>query len=326
MPGQIVYSAATLAGGLRGDFWDTYVSTYKAMSERVSAMMVLDVPSDKLTETYGYYRTSPHPKRWVRGNSIPEKGFKAVAFSVTNKDYGIKTSWHANDRMDDQTKSLPAFVAATAEKFGLLDERVAYQILTGATDLNLLESIPNAPDGVGICNATDGDGAARFGVTGGNVETGGGVATSEAIRDDFFSALGRFRQFQDTEGQPLLDPGTIDGGMTVTYNVGLDKVFREAFAQRITLQTAGVSNVILDAGLAVTLRPTSRITDNDWWVILNGVKTKPMFRQTRQPVQEHAVTMDNSDHARTTKEESWQADCRYGYGIALPYGIVKVNN
>lgn len=327
MPGQTVYAADVLTAGLRGDFWDTYLKTSDGLKPRLPLMMDLDVPSDKLTETYGYFNSAPHPRRWVRGNAIPEKGFKGVSFSVTNKDYGISIPWHVNDRMDDQTKSLFNMAQNGGAGFALLDERILYQILTGSTDLDLLESIPNAPDGVGICNATDGDGAARFGVSGGNVETGGGVASSEAIRDDYISALNRFRQFQDTEGQPLFDPSIIDSGCTVTYGVANDKVFREAFMQRMTVQSSvAPSNIILDSGLNVTLVPTPRITDNDWWVFLNGIRRKPVFRQTRQPIQEHTATMENSDWARKHKEESIQWDCRYGYGVAVPYGVCKVNN
>jgi phage major head subunit gpT-like protein len=326
MPGNPVYAADLLTAGLRGDFWDTYAKTSEGLKARFPSMMELDIPSDKLTETYGYFNSAPHPRRWVRGNAIPEKGFKGVAYSVTNKDYAIKIPWHVNDRMDDQTRSLYTFAQNGGAGFALLDERALYQILTGATDLDMLESVPNAPDGVGICNATDGDGAARFGVSGGNVVSGGGVTTSELVRVDFFKTIVAFRSFQDTEGQPLHDPSIIDSGVTVTYGIANEKAFREAFGQRFSLQTAATSNIILDAGIKVTLVPTARITDNDWWVFLDGIKRKPVFRQTRQAIQEHSATMDNSDWVRAHKEESIQWDCRYGYGVNAAYGVCKVNN
>lgn len=338
MPGSIVVASNLLTAGLRSDFWDTYERTYNGMQARLSKVMELNVPSDKLTEIYGYFLSSPYPRRWPRGEGLPNKNFKGVQFSVTNRDWAVRVSWHENDRQDDQTKSLRDRATAAGEHFATLDERVFFQINTGATDSQLLPAIPNAPDGVGLYSATDGDSANRFGVSGGNIVTGNGVASAGTIRSDFFNAIERFRQFQDTEGQPLWDDSVIDSGYVLFFNVANWQVVAEAFQQGRTMQilqnvaaaenvaAATPTNIVMDSGLNVELVPTQRITDNDMFVYLKGARRKPIFKQVRQPIREWFATMDNSDSSRDTKIEYAQWEARFGYGVMLPYGAVQINN
>ena len=51
-----------------------------------------------------------------------------------------------------------------------------------------------------------------------------------------------------------------------------------------------------------------------------------MFQQVRRTLRESFGNMSNSDSARQTKTEHIQWDERSGYGIALPYQTVKINN
>jgi hypothetical protein len=330
--GQGVYAgnavdSLVLAAGLRGDFWETYSRTYEGLKPFLGEFMQLDVPSDKLAEIYGYFGAAPYHSRWPRGEAMRTKAFKGFQWTVANKDYALRVDWHKNDRADDQTKSLYQRAQEVGSNFATMDERVLIQLCTGATDIELLESLPNAPDGVGLYSATDGDGAARFGISGGNIVTGTGIATSEAIRVDLFTAIVRAMGFKDTENQPLFDASTILKGITILFGAANFKIFNEAFKQMFTVQSSvAPTNIILDAAINVTLRPNPRITDNDWFVFFNGVPRKPIFSQKRQEIREFFADMSNSDYCRDTGMEYLQWDCRRGYGIALPFATVKVNN
>lgn len=334
MAGQIIESAATLTAGLRSDFIGTYRRMYDSILPRLSRVMQLGVPSDKITEFYAYYESAPHPVRWSRGNNIASKGFKSVGYNVTNYDWGRRIEWHVNDRMDDQTKSLFQQARALGENFALLHERIFFQIIRSANDPDLLPSIPLAPDGASLY-ATTVSGVDRFGAPGGNLLTGSGVSTAQDIRNDFFNAIEQFKLFQDTEGQPLLHDDILDRGIVVIYGAKNERVFREAFRQERTVQTqvvggtgtaAAVTNIIMESGLAVTLQSTQRIPDDDWFIFLEGTEIKPIFQQERQGLQENVATMDNSDSARDTKIEYIQWHARYGYGINVPYQTIMINN
>ncbi len=333
-----VISANMLTAGLRSEFADTYLKQKRASDTRVSDVMLTDVPSDKLTEIYGYFESAPHMRRWVRGKGIPSKPFASKQFSVTNKDWGQRVEWHRNDRMDDQTGTLFEAAQAAGRSAGALDERILFQIMTAASDFDLLESIPNAPDGVALFSTVDGDGAARFGATNGNLLSGSGVATGSAIRTDLWSVIAQARLYQGTEGQPLFDDAMLDAGVTIMYGAANEEVFREAFVQELTafIRTgastsdtggvAAVTNTVLASGMPITLWPTQRITDNDWFVAFKGAPKKAIFSQNREALQEEFATMENSDSARETGIEYGQWHLRKGYGVALPYGLIKVNN
>jgi len=326
MPGQIV-TANTLTAGIRSDFADAYKSAYNASKERLSNVMDMGIPSDKLIELYAYFETAPFPRLWKRGDAIPRDAFESVQFNVENRDWAIRVEWHENDREDDQTRSLMQRARDAGANFATLPERVWFQILTGATSTELLPAIPNAPDGAAMFSATDGAGDARFGFVGGNILTGGGIASSAAVRADAFGAMEVMRSFQDTEGQPLWDDSVLDAGFQLVYAVGNDEVFREAFIQSRTLDgSAAVTNIILESGLNLDLWATQRLSGNDWYIFAKGAPYKPVFQQIRRPLREAYSNVDNSDESRATKIEGVQWDSREGYGLMLPYQCVKVNN
>ena len=326
MPGQIV-TANTLTAGIRADFAQAYKSAYSASKERLQSVMDMGIPSDKLPEIYAYFESAPYPRIWNRGDAIPRDAFESVQFNVTNKDWAIRVEWHENDREDDLTRSLMQRARDSGANFATLPERVFFQVLTGATSNDLLQAIPNAPDGAALFSATDGAGDDRFGFSGGNIVTGTGVASSAAVRNDAFNAMEALRSFQDTEGQPLWPDELLDQGFQIIYPVGNDEVFREAFIQGRTLEGgAAVTNIILESGLKLDLWATQRLTGNDWYLFAKGATYKPVFQQIRRPLRESYSNMDNSDEARSTKIEGVQWDSREGFGVMLPYQSLKINN
>ena len=327
--GQIVVSANTLTAGIRSEFANTYKASYDVVKTRLANVMELGVPSSRLTELYAYYESAPQARLWTRGDAIPVDEFSSVQFSVTNRDFGIRIEWQEQDREDDQTRSLMDRARDAGRSFAQLPERVLFQYMTGATDPDLMPAIPNAPDGAALYSTTDGAGGARFGITNGNLLTGTGVATSAAVRTDFFSAIDQVRGFQDTKGAPLWNDSILESGWTVIYGVHNDQTFREAFIQGRTLDGgAALTNIILDSGLKVSLWATQRIGtgDDDWFIFANTPGKRAMFQQVRRTLRESYGNMSNSDSARQTKVEHIQWDERSGYGVALPYQTVKVNN
>ena len=331
MPSNIVVTAAQLTQWIRTEFADAYKLAADGLGPRIDAMMQRGIPSNALTEFYGYFEAAPYPRRWPRGTNITSENFLSQTFSVVNYDWGRRVPWHRNDRRDDRTQSLLDQARSCGEHWATLDERVFFQIVRAAADVNLLPAIPNAPDGA-VLYATTAGGAARFGVTGGNLITGNGVAAAQTIRNDFYEARSRFRRFQDQKGQPLFSESILDAGYIVIFGAGNEQAFAEAFYQQMTIGAVGVapvtavSNIVKDQLLNVTLVPTQRITDNDWFIFLKGSPKKPIFSQEREPLRESFATEDNSDHARDSGEEYAQWASRRGYGVGPAYGTIEVNN
>lgn len=329
MPGMNVISSATLVAGIRSEFVPTYERMYKGIQDRL-APMVKFVPSDKASETFAWFESAPAWKIWRAGESITSKPFKDSSFTVLNRDWGIKLEWRENDKNDDQTRSLMTRAREAGSSGPLLHERVLFQMLQGSTDNDLLPSVPNAADGSSLFSSST-----RFGATGGNSLTGSGVASGPAIVLDFFRAKAQLQKFKDTESQPLWDPSVFDAGFVVYFNSDNERVFTEAFRQAIqayanSTSNAGVSNLPQASGLNVTLVPTQRITTDDWFVGLKGCPDgkQPFVILERQTPRELTALVgdNNSDSARNTKVESIQWDARFGYGIATPYALVRLDN
>ena len=179
MPGQPVISSSpgVLSAGLQDAFFDTYTPAAENNKARLSRIAEF-IPSDKEQERFAFYESPPHPAIWRDGESVRRKGFKDQTWTVPNRDWGIAVDWSKNHRMDDQTHSLRQQAEGAGLNMALVDERALIQIITNATDTNILPSIPNAPDGSALFVTST-----RFGASGGNTVTGSGVATSAPSGD-----------------------------------------------------------------------------------------------------------------------------------------------
>jgi phage major head subunit gpT-like protein len=333
-----IITSELLTNGLRMEFWDTYEKIKNRLpDEQLGMVMDLSITATNRKHDFGYIEAAPHAEQWVRGAGIPEDAMDSTKFSVTAYNWGRRVKWMEDDREDEQTQSLLPMARMAGESFALLPQRFFFDLITNDSALNsTLPAVPNAPDGAAMFYATDGDGDDRFGVSGGNLISGGGVTTTALIQSDYYTALQRFSEFQDGKGYPMFNPGTIDGGVVIIYPPELREIMEKAFLQKrqgvdITGSNAGTTptNIIFDASRNVTLWCSSYLSDaNDWFVFLKNAPVKPTFTMERRALRELTSLMDdnNSDSVRTTKEEYIQWDSRLGAGIALPYAAIKVTN
>ena len=329
MPQLPVISDSTLTGAIRATFTDAYERRIDKITPRLSQVMDLALPSDKLTEIYAWYLAAPHPSRWDRGTPIPTANFDSRQYSVSSVDWGKRVPYHVNDVNDDQTRTLLGRVGDTGKGFAILPERVFFQILLGSTDADLLDAVPIGADGAALF-ATTAAGADRFGVTNGNLLPGNTVASVETLHQDLFLAVSQALLFQDGEGQPLLQPEDVTDGMTIIYGSANEEVFRKAFTQRMQLEAGGganaaTSNVVLDAGMSFSLWSTPRITNNDWFIFFNSVRP-PIFEQVLEPMSEVSADLQNSDQVRDLGLAYTQWKARMGYGIQETYGAIQIDN
>lgn len=326
-------SSLDLARRLRAEFVNTY-NNGVTIPDQLEACMRLGVASDQREEFYGYHESAPNFERWDRDNPFPVSEIDSKSFSVENHRFAGAVEWHEDDLADLQLPGFEDRARQIANKARLIPLRAFFEILGASA--SLLKRIPTAPDGAALYAATAGGGD-RFGVSGGNLISGSGVATAAAIRTDFWGALhGRLGAFLDPRGEPLLED-ELDGEIVVVFGRHLSEVFTEAFKQERTLAIvtqggnnvggAAVTNSIREGNLNVRLWPTSRITDSDWSIFVNSPNVpKPIFEQKRRDLRIRMRTENNSDRALETGRHGIYCDLRSGFGVNLPYGTVKINN
>lgn len=329
-----VIASQVLANGLRTEFADTYSAIQNRQADsRLSLVMDLSIGATNREHEFAYFEAAPHMAQWTRGSSIPEDAFDSVSFTTPVYTWGRRIKWHKEDRKDDQTQSLMDIARMAGQSAALLPERFFFDLLTSGTDT--LPAVPNAPDGVPFFNTTDGDGAARFGVTDGNLLTGSTIASVSAIRTDYYNAIEQFKQMQDGKGQPLLSDEVIDSGVVCIHSAADTEAMEEAFMQRRQGEVYGSntaaatpSNLVQDASRNVTLWGSQRLATGDWYVFLRDPAKRATFMLDREGIQEYSSLEgdNNSDHTRNTGEEYVQWERRAGAGIALPYSAIKINN
>lgn len=320
------------AEAFRADLQTTFVTTYEKQavaSPKLSAFMALDVPSDKRAEIYGYPESMPTIDRWERGEPIPREESRIVTYEIFNEDWGKAFEYHENDLDDLKLIEGRTWVRGLAKRAGQVPERVAFQLIDGTTNAKLLPSIPLAPDGAALFAATAG-GAARFGVTGGNIVTGNGYSGA-AIRATLMGlVIPRFMAFKDTKSEPLLDQSQIENRLVILANSDYYEGFAEAFSQAITRSdgpagSAGVTNIVMDSGLTIELWLTQRKSVDNWIVVAPNAGPPPLVWQKRAAVRTIDEDRTNSDRARNTKQNSFQVDFRAGAGMNLPFAAIQVD-
>ena len=346
MPSPVV-AGRSFIPGLRSELLGTYRRMYEAQRERLARVMNLDLPSTKRTEFYFFWQSAPHMVKWAYGEQMSEGGFKGVRFNITNVRWGRAISWQADDRADDQTNSLLDQARGLGQSAALLDERVLFQIMQGTTDADLLSDaggdpgnestaggVPNAPDGQALFSTTSDGSAARFGATGGNLLTGSALTTGPleaSMRTDYWAVREQWGLMQDTEGQPLFNSQDLEGEVVFALAADNWEIATQAFQRSVIPVAAGsggagVTDELGARGLTPTIWPTQRITTDDFYSALASVGNRAVFSQSREGINEVIATMENSDIARQSDEESIRFKLRRGYGVAEPYALIRTNN
>lgn len=333
-----------LTAGLQAEFADTYsVIRNRQADSRLASVMDLSISTDTRTTTFGYIEAAPHMSFWPRGGAIPQDAMSALQFSVSIYEFAKRISWSKFGRKDEQTQTLMDMARMAGQSAALLPEIFFFELVNNSA--STLPAIPNSPDGNGFFSATHGGaggGGDRFGISGGNLLTGTGVATIHDVQGDFYAAVERFAGFQDGQGQPMFLADQLDNGFVVIHPETDTQIFDIAFRQMragVGMDSAGArggtvvaasaeTNLIQDGGRNVTLWPTQRLTTPDWYVFLKNPPKQPTFFLERQGVVEESALEgeNNSDLQRTTGEEYVQWYSRSGAGVALPYGAIMVDN
>ncbi len=331
MASNPVIAGNVLVAGLN-DRWKATYEGALASYPWIDKIMDRTPTSDKRTEIYAYFKSAPQLERKPDAQNIASESFDADQYSCTNFEVEKRIPWRKKDREDDMLKSLMVHVEMLARDAATYDARIAGQMLAGATDVKLLEVVPNAPDG-GALFATTASGAARFGATSGNLLTGSGVSNPDQITTDMFAAIAQYQLFQDTKGRRLFSDEILDGEYLVLYAPSASNAlqFTKAFKQMIVASTAGaagagVSNPIVATGMNITAKPFFYLSGGDWIVGAVNAPIKALFKQTRIPYYTTYAVEQNSDTARNEDVEAFYVKGRLGFGINLAAPLVKIDN
>lgn len=322
-----------LAKGVQQIFKDTYAPEAESVSALIGdGLMKLSVGSDGLFENYAYHTSPLHPEYRDRGAPPRDGLIESVGWQVRNLNWEREILWHEDDEQDDRLNHIRARAAEASINWAWLDARVAFQMLSGTADPLLLPSIPLAPDGAALFSATDGSGADRFGVTGGNLVGGQTLNTEQGFEEAFLATKQRLLQFRDTHGiAPLNLDSSLKSGLVLYYSRDNEEVVSAALARKFRATFTGVagegasqSNYFIDGDMKVEARGTVFLSGSDFYLGLKKPRHQPLFRQDRMKLRMLPITPENSPERHG--EVGFWLKSRSGFGMNLPTSIVKATS
>jgi hypothetical protein len=273
------------------------------------------------------WESVPIPNLWQYGEGRTRKSVKDIYLTLYHYNWELSLEWLRWDEEDiSNNDKMQRLLEAQAERFIQLPDIFVAEYLSATADK--YPALANAYDGVALHSATDGDGAARFGVTGGNIITGNGVANPAAIKKDLFAAKRRLTEFLDTQDQPYFQPEecSIDK-FTVVHSPALIDVMETTRDAKYTYIETGIntaaSNIVQQK---FDTWPNQRLSGNDWYIIVKHPYLKPFVKVDRDTMEQQLEDESNSDYSRDTGSRSSLCHQRFGIAPFAPQSTIHVNN
>lgn len=323
-----VLSYEALHDGLRNELMGTFRQINQSNPNVKKVTLFTDA---KGRVDLWYYRTGVSKPGYIGPNGkFPKATMGERKHKTVTRDFGLDISWKRTDREDDKTQTLYQDAKQIGEGYATFPDEFMIQVITGASDYRLLPVIPKTPDGAGLFSATEGNGSARFRLSGsgygGNLLTGGGV-TPIKIREDFFKVKNlMFAKMKKPNGEDFIYSDNRLKRFMIMYSPELDEAMQEAFKQKIVLDTAGVSNIMIDSNNVPELWMNNRLSGNSYYIFNLDADVMPFIFSTHKAVDTIEYNRTNSDLARFNRLEGILTEYRVQYGLAEAYGVVKVSN
>lgn len=283
-------------------------------------------PKDSTVQSasYGWKESVDFPSYWEYGKGRKERSFRDRLIEVGLHGYELKVSVNSYDRRSDQLEDPKTHIERGIKRFHQIPIKFIADFLNGTP--NLIPELTLAYDGQNLFSTTA-DGAARFGVTDGNLKSASGF-TAQSIYNDVFRAQQQFLNMKDPSGEPIFDEEDVSfENMVAIVPPHLNEVALTAakakFFRNDTTSTVASDN-ILSGTFQVKL--FNQLSDSSsWFVVLEHPWYKPFLLRQESSLRNFWADMSNSDVARETNKETLFADQRVGMGILCPFVIIKFN-
>jgi len=327
----VINQTQSLQAGIQSALNDTWRQNWPVYKEQQSSLLHFLPWSSIRKADYGWKERVPFPVLWRYGTGRTRQIFRDRKITISIYPYDLTQIWSGWDADDDQLDGpggIRKHVSMGVKRFLQLPDVLYTEYFTGVASLN--PALALSYDGVNLFSTVDGDGAARFGVTGGNIVTGSGVTTHAKVKDDIVAARRRFLAFQEpVTGQPLFDPADVAyQSMLYVIPKELDGIFQGISEQELiytdpTINTAQ-SNFLKGKIKYVV---NQRLTDvNDWYCVLLHPYWKAFAYRGPQKVRHIYAEINNSDEARETNNNLSYSDVRLGLGPWAPFTVIRVSN
>ena len=257
--------------------------------------LAMSIPSDRETENYGWLGAAPALTE-LKGESMPEEGFKQFAYALTNKEYAKAISIREKDMRRDKIGQIRPRIGEMAQKAA-----EHWDVLTAAA----IVANGNAYDGVAFFASTHAESGSNQVnlLTTSHYSVIGDVSTATTptiaeMANILPSVVGHFHTLTDDKGDPING-----GAKAFTILSGSVPIWAAVNGALSSVTVVGASNAysnpvmgVLGDGYSIrnVLSPRLSSFTTDFFIFRNDGIVKPFIHQEEVPL-ESQMTDTGSD-------------------------------
>lgn len=323
----VVSNHQSIQAGILADFKDFWRQGFPVFKKQQERMCRVIPPNNLRTITEVWKESVPFPEYWAYGAGRKVQTFKDINTTLGKCNYELTIGWSRFDEEDDQLGDLRTHIQSGVGRYKMLTDALIAEYLNNSASLN--PAILNAYDGAVLISTTDGDGAARFGVTGGNLVDGAGNTPDGLIHDLAIIQQRLLAAVDPTAGKPIFSPeDAAYSKMLCIVPKELNELFQKtAESENIKLAS---NNMVSESNYMkgkFEWEANNYLTDtSDWFVVIQHSFFKPLMLREPSAPEVVFADMSNSDSARDTGEYKAHSHVRTAIGPFFPFSIFKVNN
>uniref|UniRef100_A0A6H1ZGH8 Capsid protein n=1 Tax=viral metagenome TaxID=1070528 RepID=A0A6H1ZGH8_9ZZZZ len=326
----IISNAQSRLAGVQADLAATWQRDFPIYKEMQEAFLFYLPYTTIRNAPYAFKDRIPFPRPYPYGKGRDHQGFKDRLINVGLIPFELTLGWDRRDALDDQLKDLERHVSTGMQRYFQLPDVLIGEYMSGVAAYNI-DGLQLCFDGVSLYSATDGDGNARFGVTGGNIITGQGVSTTARVMSDIIKIRRRFLEMKEpVTNQPL------HNSKDIVYNnihyiipAHLDGIFSQIQEQELIYSDPTIVNSqsnMLKGKIKYTINQRLSADSNSFFAVLKADYWRPFAYRAPQDVNTIFATIQNSDRSREFAEDGFYSDMRIGIAPWCPFTTVKNNN
>jgi len=317
----------SLIAGVQDDLKESWRQTIPVFQKQQDALVKFLKGIKIRNAQYAWKESVPFVKLWPYGDARTPQTFKDRYLALGKYNYELSIPWSKFDEDDDLLGDMRQHVQAAVKRYAQLPDVLISEYFNNSASLN--PSILTCWDGAAMFSTTDGDGAARGGVTGGNIVTGTGLSVAGVIHD-LHVAQRRFLDFVDpTASKPIFSADDVDfKNMMLIGPNEANEVFQKAANSEYLRSDLG--NVTSESNYLKGLfewQLNPYLSDSsDYYVVLKHPYWKAFVYRSPESIESIVADFNNSDHAKLTGEFAIYTHVRTALGPWWPYVILKINN
>lgn len=297
---------------------------YKKMNERI----MRKVPDSSVRNgKYGWKNSVPVVNLWEHGTGRKHQAIDDSEIEIPIFPYEQTSDVHYRDIKHDQLGDIREHMNFGVNRFLAHPQKLTSEYMNAVSVQN--PSLLKAYDGADLYSATDGNGSARFGRTGGNILTGFD-RTVEGFSDFLYQVQSAYLALFDTTTEELLfgyEDVSFDKMFVVvprTMNEIVTKVANVSYLKTDSANNVSEGNYFATHGKFDFYVNPLLTDENSFFVFLDHPIWKAFVYRQEESIDSIWADMTNSDLAREKGVISLFNNQEMGCGILAPFCTFKV--